>query len=159
VVAVLIALLAVLGVDLIVLVVLLAAVLGRRRWLRRQDGAFGGVAHLVAGDLDGLGARRRRGYGRWVHDVLVWTPAPLFLRNTLAPVDRVEGTHPAPKGQVRRLGDDPLLVTLTAGRNRIEIAVRPEDRERALAPFTDAEPEPIVPTPRPAGPVLEPRDG
>ena len=38
----LIALLAVLGVDLIVIVVLLAVVLLRRRWVSRQPGAFKG---------------------------------------------------------------------------------------------------------------------
>ena len=135
-VPVVIALLAVLGVNLIVLVALLAAVLGRRRWLRRQDGAFAGVAHLAEGDLDGLGAHRRRGYGRWVSDVLVWTPGPLFLRNTITAIDKVESSHPAPAGKVRRLGDDPMLVTLAAGGNRIEIAVRAEDLARVLAPFT-----------------------
>jgi hypothetical protein len=41
---VLIALLAVLGVDLIVIVVVLAAVLGRRRWVSSRPGTFRGGA-------------------------------------------------------------------------------------------------------------------
>ena len=45
----LIALLALIGVDLIVIVVLLAGVLSRKRWITRQPGAF-----------RGRGPRRRR---------------------------------------------------------------------------------------------------
>ena len=40
----LIALLAVLGVDLIVVVVLLASVISRKRWVGRQPGAFRGAS-------------------------------------------------------------------------------------------------------------------
>jgi hypothetical protein len=39
----LIALLAVLGVDLIVIVVLLAGALSRKRWVRHQPGVFNGA--------------------------------------------------------------------------------------------------------------------
>lgn len=44
-----IALLAVLGVDLIVIEVLLPGVLGRRRWLRRQPDEFKGATKRVTG--------------------------------------------------------------------------------------------------------------
>ena len=44
----LIALLVVLGVNLIVIVVFAAIVLGRRRWLKRQPGEFAG-AELAEG--------------------------------------------------------------------------------------------------------------
>ncbi|MEJ8670158.1 hypothetical protein WKI71_22280 [Streptomyces sp. MS1.AVA.1] len=53
----LVALLAVLGVNLLVVVALLAALLGRRRWLARRPGAFRGAARVVEGDARGL--RRR----------------------------------------------------------------------------------------------------
>jgi hypothetical protein len=43
----LVALLAVLGVDLIVIVVLLAAMLTRRRWVSHQPGAFEGAIRAV----------------------------------------------------------------------------------------------------------------
>ena len=78
-----IALLAVLGVDLIVIAVVLAALVGRRRWVGRQPGAFRGRAQVVQGQVPHLGSKARTGYGRRVRDVLVWTPAPFFLRNTL----------------------------------------------------------------------------
>jgi hypothetical protein len=68
-----IALLAVLGVDLIVIVVLLGLVLTRRRWVSHQPGAFKGAIRVVEGEVPGLGHKWKRGYGRWVRDVLVWT--------------------------------------------------------------------------------------
>lgn len=132
-VAVLIALLALLGVDLIVLVVIVVATLGRRRWVRSHDGVFGGVARRLSGEPDGFGSRSRRGYARWVHDVLVWTPAPLFLRNVFVPVEGVV-TH-APEGRVRRLGHSPVAVVFESGEDRFEIVVRAEDTDRALRPF------------------------
>ena len=66
-----IALLAVLGVDLVVIVVVLGTVLARRRWVKRQPGVFAGAIRVKSGDLEGLGSSWKRGYGRWVHDVLV----------------------------------------------------------------------------------------
>jgi hypothetical protein len=131
-VPVLIALLALLGVNLALLACIVLAVLGRRRWVRSQSGSFAGVGHAISGDPGGMGSRPRRGYGRWVHDVLVWTPAPLFV-SRLAPIDRV-GTH-APEKHVRRLGEDPVVVTFDSGDTRFEITTRSEDRDRALGPF------------------------
>ena len=69
----LIALLAVLGVDLIVIVAILAAVLARRLWVSRQAGAFHGAIKVTRGEIPGLSAKWKRGYGRWVREVLVWT--------------------------------------------------------------------------------------
>jgi hypothetical protein len=46
----LIALLAVLGVDLIVVV--LGSVLSRRRWVMRQPGAFHGAIRAAGGEVD-----------------------------------------------------------------------------------------------------------
>jgi hypothetical protein len=87
----LIALLAVLGVDLIVIVVVLGVVLTRRRWVSHQSGAFKGAIRVVDGEIPGLGPKWRRGYGRWVRDVLVWTKAPLLFQNVLVAVDGLAG--------------------------------------------------------------------
>jgi hypothetical protein len=93
----LIALLALLGVDLIVVVALLALVLSRKRWVKRQPGAFRGAIRLTGGEFDGLGAKWHRGYGHWVRDVLVWTKAPFLFRNELVPIDGAdEPRRPAP---------------------------------------------------------------
>ena len=50
----LIALLAVLGVDLIVIVAFAVFVFGRRRWLKRQPGEFAGAIRVSSGDVDGV---------------------------------------------------------------------------------------------------------
>jgi hypothetical protein len=57
-----IALLAVLGVDLIVIVAFLAVVLSRRRWVSHQPGAFKGAIRVVDGEVEGLGPKWRRAH-------------------------------------------------------------------------------------------------
>ena len=49
-----IAVLALLGVDLVVIVVFLGFVLSRKRWVARQPGAFRGAIRLVDGELEVL---------------------------------------------------------------------------------------------------------
>ena len=56
----LIALLALLGVDLIVIVAFAALMLGRRRWLKRQPGEFAGAIRVSSGDIDGLSSKWKR---------------------------------------------------------------------------------------------------
>jgi hypothetical protein len=103
-----IALLAVLGVDLIVIVILLGAVLTRRRWVSHQPGAFKGAIRVVEGEVSGLGGRWKRGSGRWVRDVLVWATAPSLVRNELVAVDGLAGAvRAAQAGGVKRLGSHP----------------------------------------------------
>jgi hypothetical protein len=133
----LIALLAVLGVDLIVIVILLGAVLSRKRWVSHQPGAFKGAIRVVEGDLSGLSAKWKHGYGRWVRDVLVWTKAPLLFRNELVAADALAGEARAAKpGEVRRLGKQPTVLPIAVdGDARIEIAVSADERERARRPF------------------------
>jgi Protein of unknown function (DUF2550) len=132
-----IALLAVLGVDLIVIVVLLGLLLSRRRWVSHQPGAFKGAIRVVDGEVSGLGSKWKRGYGRWVRDVLVWTKAPLLIRNELVAVDGLAGAvRAAEPDEVKRLGNDPAVVALAAdGGARVEVAVPPASRQQALGPF------------------------
>jgi hypothetical protein len=79
----LIALLALLGVDLAALLALAAFVVTRKRWVKRQPRAFRGAIRVTGGEVDGLSPKWRRGYGRWVRDVLVWTKGPFLFRNEL----------------------------------------------------------------------------
>jgi hypothetical protein len=96
---VLIALLAVLGVNLIVLVAFAVLVAGRRRWLKRQPGEFTGAVRVSSGAVDGLTAKWRRGSGRWVRDVFVWNKGPFMYRTVLVPVDRLAGERQAQAGR------------------------------------------------------------
>src|SRR3954453_7939847 len=106
----LIALLALLGVNLIVIGVLLFVVLARKRWVKRQPESFRGVIRVSSGDVDGFRSKWGRGYGRWVRDVLVWTKAPFFFRNEVVPVDALDEQHAAGPDEVERLGDHPMVI-------------------------------------------------
>jgi len=132
----LIALLAILGVDLVVIVAFAVFVFGRRRWLKRQPGEFAGAIRVSSGDLDGLSPKWKRGSGRWVRDVLVWSKAPLMFRNELVPADDLLGEHPEHDGGVKRLGDKPVVIELTSGAARIEVAARAGHRALVTGPLT-----------------------
>src|SRR3954447_13515734 len=145
----LIALLAILGVDLAVVAVLLVFVLSRKRWVKRQAGSFGGAIRLSSGEIDGLPSKWRRGYGRWVRDVLVWTKAPFFFRNELVATDGLDEQRPAVPDEVKRLGDQPIVVQLRSDAATVEIAARDDQSELLLGPYgkrTNAA-VPVEPTP------------
>jgi hypothetical protein len=130
----LIALLAVLGVDLIVIVVLLGVVLSRKRWVMRQPGAFRGAIRVASGEIDGCRPKWVRGYGRWVRDVLVWTKAPFLFRNEILATDGLAERRPARSGEVKRLGDDAVVVSITVGSATAQIAARKDDAELVPGP-------------------------
>jgi hypothetical protein len=132
---VLIALLAILGVNLIVIVVLLAFVVSRKRWVMRQPGSFRGVIRVSSGEVDGLRAKWGRGYGRWVRDVLVWTKAPFFFRNELVPADGLDQQRPAGSDEVKRLGDQPVVVQIRVGSAMVEVVAPDDELERLLGPY------------------------
>jgi hypothetical protein len=144
-------LLAVLGVNLIVIVALLGFVVSRRLWVKRQTGSFRGVIRLSSGESDGLGSRWGRGYGRWVRDVLVWTKAPFFFRNELVPVDALDQQRPAGPDEVKRLGDHPVVIRLRVGGARVEVATRGEESERLLGPYVEPADIVVSAQPAPAG--------
>ena len=100
----LIALLAILGVNLLAIAIVLAVVLSRKRWVMRQPGAFRGAIPVAEGEIDGLHAKWGRGYGRWVSNVFVGTKAPLLSGNEVLPTDGLEkGTlRPPACGQTAR---------------------------------------------------------
>jgi hypothetical protein len=131
----LIALLAVLGVDLIVVVALLAFVISRKRWIKRRPGVFHGAIRVADGELDGLGAKWKRGYGRWVREVLVWTKAPFLFRNELVPGDGLAGERPAGPDEVKRLGGAPVIIELITGPAIVEIAASGEQRDLLRGPY------------------------
>ena len=130
-----IALLAVLGVDLIVLVAFAAVVFARKRWVKRQPGAFRGAIRVASGEVDGLRPKWGRGYGRWIRDVLVWTKAPFLFRNELVPTDRLDEQRPARTDEVKRLGDHPVVIRVTADGATVEVAAKAEDTELLLGPY------------------------
>lgn len=128
---------AILGVNLGVIVVLIAGVLTRRRWIARQHGAFRGAIRIAGGEFEGLGSKWRKGYARWVRDILVWTKAPFLLRNELVPADRMDPERPAAPDEVKRLGDGPIVLAFSSGRASVEVAARREHRDLLLGPHSE----------------------
>jgi hypothetical protein len=131
----LIALLAILGVDLIVLVAVAALVFGRRRWLKRQPGEFVGAVRLTGGEIEGFGPKWKRGSGRWVRDVFVWSKAPFMFRNELLPIDRQVGERRTDSRDVKRLGEKPVVVEFAAGDAVLEVATKAEQRDLVIGHF------------------------
>jgi Protein of unknown function (DUF2550) len=151
---VIIALLALLGVDLIVIFVVLGVLLARRRWVSHEPGAFKGAIRTVDGEFSGLGPNWKRGYGRWVRDVLVWTKAPSLFRNELVAVDGLGAAERAARpGEVKRLGKEPVIVPLLSDGARFEVDVPAKDRRRALGPLESA----AAPFESPAEPKVLPK--
>jgi len=131
-----IALLVALGVDLIIVVALAAVVIARRRWVKHQPGDFEGAIRVADGDVHGLGPKWKRGHGRWVRDILVWSKAPLMFRNELVPADRLLGERPPRSGEVKRLGDKPVVIEFESDGARIEVAARAEQRPLVMGALT-----------------------
>ncbi|MCM2416711.1 hypothetical protein [Streptomyces sp. RKAG293] len=133
----LIALLAVLGVDLIVIVAFLAVVLARRRWVTRQPDVFKGAIRVVDGDAPGLSTKWRRGYGLWVRDVLVWEKKPFLFRGAFVLPDALTGpAREAEKGEVKRLGKNVVVTPMVIeGGARIDLASANDDREQVYGPL------------------------
>ncbi|WP_406358406.1 DUF2550 family protein [Streptomyces sp. NBC_00658] len=132
------ALLAVLGVDLIVILAFLTAVLLRRRWVRRQTGAFKCAIRVVQGDVPGLSVKWRRGYGQWIRDILVLYRAPLLFRSEFVPADSLAGPdRVAEAGEVKRLGKDLVMLSIAADNGvQLEPLSSANERRRAHGPFT-----------------------
>ena len=139
----LIALLALLGVDLIVIVVFVALVIGRKRWVKRQLGAFAGAIRLTSGDVDGLGSKWKRGYGRWVRDILVWEKAPFLFRNEFVAVDSLDGQRRAEPKEIKRI-DEAIVIRVRSSGATVEVAAKSNDAELLHGPYQPpAEPEDV----------------
>jgi hypothetical protein len=138
----LIALLLALGVDLIVVVVLVVALLARRRWVKGQKGAFKGRIRVVTGAVDGLAPAWKGGFGRWVGGVLVWTRAPLLFRNDVIAVDRLLGQRQAADDDGKRLGDDPVIIQLATDTATIEVVAQGEDVVSLQGPWRPVDANP-----------------
>ena len=139
----LIALLALLGVDLIVIVAFVAFVFTRKRWVKRQPGAFAGAIRVTSGEVDRLPSKWKRGYGRWVRDVFVWTKAPFLFRNELVAVDGLDGQRRAEPDEIKHLGE-PIVARVRAGAARVEVAAESDDAALLPGPYRPrAEPEDV----------------
>jgi hypothetical protein len=124
-------------VDLAAVVALTAAYMRRRQCITGRRGAFKGKLRVVDGEVPGLSASWKTGYGHWVRDVLVWDTAPFLWRTKVIPVDGtdVSGIHGA-NGSISRLGRRPMVTPLISEhRSRLELVTSEEDQDLVLGPF------------------------
>ena len=147
----LIALLALLGVNLIVIVAFVAFVFTRKRWVKRQPGAFPGAIRVAGGTVEGLKPKWRRGYGRWVRDVLVWTKGPFLFRNEVVAADGLDEERPAHKDEVKRLGDHPTVIRIRTGAATVEIAAHGDDHEQLIGAYDEPVDAPVETASAPTG--------
>jgi hypothetical protein len=132
-----IALLIALGVPLIIVFAFAAVVVKRKRWLKKQPGVFAGAIRVASGDGDGSQAKWKRGSGRWVRDILVWSKAPLLLGSQLIPVDGLLAEREAKAGEVKRLGDHAVVVEFATAGGKVEVAAKAEHRDLVIGPLAD----------------------
>lgn len=126
-----------LGVDVVVIVLIVATVLGRRRWVSRQAGAFRGAIRVSEGEVDGLDEKWARGYGRWVGHTFAWTKSPFLFRTVLVAGDALVDQRPAGPDEVKRLGDHPIVASLQMGRATVQVAAAQADIAGVEGPFHD----------------------
>jgi hypothetical protein len=124
-------------VDLATVIVLTVAYMRRRRCITGRRGAFKGKLRVVEGELPGLSASWKTGYGHWVRDVLVWDTAPFLWRTKAIPVDGTDvSCIRGANGSVSRLGRHPIVTPLLSDHHsRLELATSEEDRDLVLGPF------------------------
>jgi hypothetical protein len=65
----------------------------------------------------------------------VWTKAPFLFRNDLVPTDSLDEQRPARTDEVKRLGDNPVVIRVTAGGATVEVAAKAEDTELMPGPY------------------------
>ena len=127
-------------VDLAAVVALTAAYMRRRQCVTGRRGAFKGKLRVVEGEVPGLSASWKTGYGHWVRDVLVWDTAPFLWRTKAIPVDGtdVSGIHGA-NGSISRLGRHPIVTPLISEHHsRLELVTSEDDQDLVLGPFAGA---------------------
>jgi hypothetical protein len=129
---VLIALLVVLGVDLVIVLALVLLVIWHNRWIQGQPGEFAGAMRVSSGEVKGLRPTWTRGSGRWVRDVLVWNGAPMKLRSTVIGIDEIAGERRADDDEVMRLGKHTVVAQLVSGSVVLDVAADAEDRQRLV---------------------------
>ncbi|MGO8871969.1 MAG: hypothetical protein ACLQPH_11325 [Acidimicrobiales bacterium] len=112
------------------LIVVVAFVVGRRRWLKRQPGEFSSAIRVSDGELPRLQAKWKRGPGRWLNNVLLWSKAAFMFRDQLVVADVPPTEVGSPAEAVKRLGEHPVVFSVQNGKASIEMAVKAEDRSR-----------------------------
>jgi len=93
---------------------------------------------MNSGTTDLLGAKWKRGVGRWERDVFIFAKVPSVYSFTTVAADALDASNvrPAREGEVRRMGEALLVYPFVAASGvTFELAVQPEDATLAAGPF------------------------
>ena len=126
------AILALLGVPLWLCALGILSVVLRNRELRKRYGDIP-VRVRRAGKK-----RWTRGHAIWVSDVFAWRGSPAAWNEDLLEVSAagIRSADPEESKKLHRLGDDPVIATLTgADGEPLDVAVAPEQRSALQGPF------------------------
>jgi hypothetical protein len=134
-------LLAALGVPVWLIVGALTGALLSRRASKSAPGVFRAKLRVTSGAARGLKPTwaRMPAYAAWVHDVLIVHQGLALVRSTALPVRSAADVKAAPQDDVKGLGDNPTLLTLTLDNGAVvELAAPAEARELMVGPFKNA---------------------
>jgi len=136
-----VAILAMLGVPLWLLLGWLAGGLWHRHQINQLPGVFKLKARVVEGTYRHIDDKYSRTalYGLWAHDVLFVEKGLLLGRNLHFPAaEGVQSPQPADPDQVKHLGDHPITMRFRLdGGAVIEVAAPGEAQQEAQGPFFD----------------------
>ena len=126
------ALLALVGVPLWLCALGILALVYRNRGLRRRGGDI-----TVRVQRTGK-TRWTRGHAIWVSDVFAWRGSPAAWREDLVHVVGASARNATPEERkaLHRLGDGPVVATLTTGQDEVlRVAASAEHRSALSGPF------------------------
>jgi hypothetical protein len=70
-----------------------------------------------------------------LNDVLVRSKSPFLFTNGLVPTNRLDEQRPARTDQIKRLGDCPGVIRVTADGAAVKVAAKAEDTELLLGAY------------------------
>jgi hypothetical protein len=130
---------ALLGIPLWILIGWLAAGLWHRHVIKQLPGRFNTKVRMVSGTYrhTGYNFPRMTGNAIWAHDVLILEKGLLIPRTLHFEIaDAVQTAHPADPEQVKGLGESPITMQFKLDNGAvIEVAARNEESEWAQEPF------------------------
>lgn len=136
------ALLALLGVPIWLVLGGLAGAFWSRHEFRKQAGVFAAKLRLESGAFPGFSDdwRRTSSYCVWAHRVLLVYKGLALIRVTPVPVESAVGVaEPGDTGNVKRMGDDPVVMRFRLDDGSILALCAPNDAASLLAgPFSAA---------------------
>jgi hypothetical protein len=133
------ALLYLLGVPLWLVIGALLFALWARSQVKGAPGVFPCKVRLASGAFPGLKETWRpfASYGRWVHDVLIVHSGLSLVRSQALPVAApVRAVMPADPGQVKRLGEHPVVLAVRLDNGAVVELAAEKDGDRLLTTFT-----------------------